>query len=654
MLSSPKAQPFGLLSSKAVVDFKVGSRVVPDPKYSFRYGSWKTVTQYVYVNMFKNEKYRVRMSELLHAPFSNMLRLREEEDVEIYNKAVLKGLRERFRQHDELMTRLYQTRGKQLVYDNKDVLMLLNQLRLKNNKQIYDPKQGKDVPRVEVLQVISGVEDELVRNPSLPDMDFVALKRYAKRYGYKDLPLNDEIFLNINHIVPVVKYRLRSRLWNQELERFKDHLLDVFLDYILEEDYPNVDPARYAEAKRQQIAKEPRLQVYKDQLYDLYIKGMKDNDHILQRLRFIPDKTLREMGHDACEIKKKLLAPKATTQAEGEGDVLGMLLKDMKQLHTPIVHEVEKIYIQPDDPFLPHYIEDVIVDDKMYASAVHYAYAQMISNLLEIGELQGLDAFDVNTVDLRDIISTYNDIKRDWMAHNLKANNEAAIGMKFDQSSTLVHLLLATRNSNLVWNDKSDPVLGEGTNSTGQLLMYVRDSYMNAQLQNNRISSYGSIAGNVWTNSWMMSMAQDFKNAMLLLKNPATSDLVAIYSVQSVQASPGTDDVQTLHRAGLNDAQIAIAFPVIVAMYIPMRDKTEGQLMNDEADVYFMENDYRGKMNKFKIDLQHARDRLEKMSELFQLADGVDGRTFALSILGNKKTSNKEDARWSRVYKWSH
>ncbi|UUT40451.1 hypothetical protein [carnivorous sponge associated iridovirus] len=634
MLSSPKAQPFGVLSSKAVIDFTVGSHSVPNPKYSFRHGAWKTVTQYVYVNMFKKDKHRQRMSEMLAPnPFNNMLHLREQEDVEIYNEAVMKSLRERFRQREELRTRLYQTRGKQLIHSNKEILGMLNHLRLQNNQVVYDPKTSREIPRSEVLQVISGVEEEITKNPSFPDhMDFADMRKYAKRYGYKDLPLNDEIFLNINYIVPIIKYRLRERLWNQELEQFKDHLLDVFLDDILEDEYPNLDPSEYTEAKRQQIAKEKRLQVYKDQLYDLYTKGMKENDHILERLRFTPDNTLREMGRSAREINDRLMTPEA---------------------------QAEKIYIKPDDPFLPHYIEDVMMDGKRYVSAVHYAYARMIANLLDVGELPGLETLDINTVELRDLVDTYNDIKRDWIDHNMKANNEVAVGMKFEQHSPLVHLLLATRGSKVIWNDRSDPVLGvgyddRGANNTGKLLEYVRDSWRNASLQNRLISSYGSIANNVWTNSWMMSMAQDFKNTMLLLQDPTTADLEVIYSVHGIPGSPGTDDVQTLHRSGLNNDQISIVFPVILAMYLPMRDKTEGELMNDEAVVYFTENDYRGRKKELNDDLGRARDRLGRMAELVQLADGVDKGKFVMSILGNKQTSNKNDARWYRVYKWSH
>ncbi len=89
-------------------------------------------------------------------------------------------------------------------------------------------------------------------------------------------------------------------------------------------------------------------------------------------------------------------------------------------------------------------------------------------------------------------------------------------------------------------------------------------------------------------------------------------------------------------------------------MYIPMRDKTESALMTDEAAAYFTENDYRGKKKELKDDLEQARTRLGRVSELIQLADGVDRQKFVMSILGNKQTNNRADARWSRIYKWSH
>lgn len=634
ILSSPKAQPFGLLSSNAITEFTVGSNEIPDPKYKFKHGSWKTVSQYVYINMFKKEDNRQRMSEMLHRnSYVNMLYLRDQLDNDLYSKEILKGLSARFRQYEKLRVRLYQTRGKQLVHDDKNIIALLNNIRSPNKDVVYDPKQNIEVSRVEVLQVISGVEDEIRKNPSLSDdLDYKQLRKYAKKYGYKDLPLNDDIFININYIVPIVKYRLRESLWSKNIEKFKDHLLDTFLDYILETEYINIDASDYAKAKREQIIKEKKLDLYKDQLYNLYEAGMKDDDHILDRLKVTPDKTLREMGRDANNIDIKIMTPDA---------------------------QADKIYIKPDDPFLPHFIEDIEINGKIYKSAVHYAYEQLITNLLNIGNLPGLETFDVNTVSLKDLIQTYNNIKSDWIHHNLKNNNEIATSAKFRQYSTLDHLLLATWWRNITWNNKADPILGvgndgKGENITGNFLMYLRDLYVNIEIPEEKISAFGSIAGNIWTNSWMISMAQDFKNTTLLLENPTTADLEIIYDINAIKDStPGDDDLKSLRMAGLDNYQIKIIFPMIVALYIPMREMTDRELMNEQGMIYFMDGDYKGRQEDLEYDAKEASQRLKRISESLKLAQGVNQHKFIVSILSNKITEDQSEQRWNRIYKWS-
>lgn len=627
MLSSPKAQPFGLLSSRAEVDFVVGSKEVPEADQSFKHGEWKTVTQYVYVNMFKDLKTRHRMSEMLtNNAFNNLIRIRQEEDVEIYQKEIIKGLRERFKQREQLRIRLFQTRGNQLVCDNKDVVSLLNQLRSLNNDTVFDPKMNREVKRIEVLQVIHGVQDELLKNPHLSDnLDYDDLKRYAKQFGYQDLPINDDIFLNINHIVPILKFRMRNRVWADEISKFKDHLLDVYLDSTLEREYPNLHPSQYGEAKRQQIEKEKRLQVYKDQLYDLYMKGFKGGE--FYKLRFTPDKTLFEMGRSAEEINELLLRPEEQTP---------------------------KIEIKEDDPFHPHFIEDVNINGQVFKSSVHYAYFQMISNLMSIGMIPGF-SLEINSFPIENLVGIYNNIKDDWIRHNLKANNEIANGSKFDQYPTLIHLLLATRNTEIVWNDRSDPILGigsdsKGENNTGKLLEFIRNAYMNVDIPTVKISTVGT--KNVWIRYWMINIAQDLKNTMVLIKKPTTQDLEAVYGVKPIMKSPSPETRKFLKKAGLDDKQIEIAFPIIIAMSIPMNKKTDQQVVREEADAYF-DQSYVGKKQQFENDLEVAMNRLKSISGII-LEPGASADKFAISILANRQTENKNDVRWNRVFAWSH
>jgi predicted NAD-dependent protein-ADP-ribosyltransferase YbiA (DUF1768 family) len=626
MLSSPKAQPFGLLSSRAEVDFIVGSKEVPEAEQSFKHGEWKTVTQYVYVNMFKDLKTRHRMSEMLtNNAFNNLLRIRQEEDSEIYHKEIIKGLRERFKQREQLRIRLFQTRGSQLVCDNKDVVSLLNQLRSLNNDTVFDPKMNREVKRIEVLQVIHGVQGELLKNPHLPDnLDYDDLKRYAKQFGYQDLPINDDIFLNINHIVPVLKFRMRNRIWADEINKFKDHLLDVYLDSILEREYPNLYPSQYGAAKRQQIEKEKRLQVYKDQLYDLYLKGFKGDE--FHKLQFTPDKALFKMGRSAEEINELLLRP---------------------------AEQTPKIIITEDDPFHPHFIEDVNIDGHMFRSAVHYAYFQMISNLMSIGMLPGFN-FDINSFSIQTLFGVFNNIKDDWIKHNLKVNNEIANGSKFDQYPTLIHLLLATRDTEIIWNDRSDPILGigsdsRGENNTGKLLEFIRNGYRNVTVPTVEIATVGT--KNVWVRFWMTNIAQDLKNTLVLIKKPTTQDLEVIYDVKPIMKSPSPETRKFLKRAGLDDKQIEIAFPIIIAMSVPMIKKTDQQAVRDEADAYF-DHSYAGRRELFEHDLEVAIKRLKNIAGVIEPDANPD--KFAISILANKQTENKNDVRWSRVFAWSH
>lgn len=631
-LSNPKSSTFGLLSSQAVVDFNVGSEEVPD---AFKRGTWKTVTQYVYVNMFKKESLRQRMSERLSPdPFLNMVQLREQDDVAIYNRKIFKGLYERFQQNDELRLRLYQTRGSQLVYDNKDILALLNGLRSQNQDVIYDPKTNQEIPRSEVLQVIGGVEDKILKDPFLADdLDYMMLRKYAKRRGYKDLPRNDEIFLNINHIVPILKNRMKDHLLNQDIEKFKVHLLDVFLDDILEEYYPNIHPSLYTEAKRQQIIKEKQVEVYKNQLYDLYVKGGNQYAHIFAKLKFTPDYLIQELERSFDEVEEKLLLPEAA--------------------------ETNLIYLQSDDPFLPHYMEDVFIDNRRYASVVHYAYAQMIENLREIGERPGIETFDINMVPLEDLADVYSELRNDWIGYNLKVNNEIATGMKFDQNPTLIHLLLATGQSQIVWNDKTDPVLGvgrdgHGSNFNGGLLEYLREMYRSKEIPDRLISSYDNIADNLWTKMWMMNVAEDYKNTMLLLKHPTTKDLETIYDFETTVKHPISDiDKEQLLAAGLTEEQITIAFPLILTLYIKMRDFTESELFKQKAEKYFATFTTGSRRRRPKNDPSAIVDQLEKLSKKFVLADGVDPERFAVSILSKKPTSDIKEVISSRVSRWT-
>src|SRR5579864_1447026 len=95
---SAQSQPFGLLSNDARVPMTINS-----VEYS-------SVTEYVYVNLFTNPKYRELMRENIREPNLTAGKLRNSEDEDIYVTAIKYGTLAKFSQSKQLRTRLFETK----------------------------------------------------------------------------------------------------------------------------------------------------------------------------------------------------------------------------------------------------------------------------------------------------------------------------------------------------------------------------------------------------------------------------------------------------------------------------------------------------------------------------------------------------------------
>jgi predicted NAD-dependent protein-ADP-ribosyltransferase YbiA (DUF1768 family) len=638
-IASPNAQPFGLLSNDAVASFSIDSKLVPDDKFYFKRGEgWKTVSQYVFINMFKDENLRIKMSERLgHSPFLEMTTMRDAEDLEIYKKSVFIAMKKRFEQDRELKSFLItETRGKQIVHDDKELVKFLNSERELRRGMVYDPKTGREIPMTDVLKTINGVRNKILNDPfSIKDSwDYSQLEKFATN-SYIDIPPSDDIFLNVNYIGQIMKYRLRRDLVQRDIVSFKNHLLDVALDVVLEDEYPNVEFSDYPEAKRQQILKESNVELYKEQLYDLYIKGRLRGDKILSRLEFTPDDNLENIGKSWADLEENLLLPKTT----------------------------QDIYvITPNSPLLPHHPKPVTIDGKTFNSPIYYAYAAMIANLASIGQLpDGFDNLDVNAIPLDSLVAEYNNLKKNWIYNNLKTNNEIATTAKFETHSVLKHLLLATRNFKLVWmGDSSDVVLGGDDNATGSFLEFLRFEYFTkGNVPNPLLSTYPSIAANVYTNFLMMAKAENFRNTMSLLYRPTTKTLKMIYGVEEIPpdaftSKPGEADVESLRRVGLKNDEIELFFPFFLTEYWKFAERPESDIVHTIVNEHFKIVEFYDKNPEaYKLDLDKAKVRLWKMTKRFTLKTKIYGELFSMRVLAGKNTESFLDAKMENVYFWA-
>jgi predicted NAD-dependent protein-ADP-ribosyltransferase YbiA (DUF1768 family) len=619
LLSNPNIQPFGLLSNKANVNF-ISDGI-----------TWTSVSSYIYVNMFNNEHTKALMNEQLDSnPFATMQMLKNRDDTVYYEQEILNGLSIRFSQQPQLRARLYETRGKELVYDDPKILSLLNIIRNKN--VIFDPLRGIEIPRIEVLSVIAGVEKKILENPYWPrssgdtpvlldddNIKYENLIQYAIKNPPPDLPYNDEIFINVNNIVPILKFRLREKILTNDINKFKNHLLDVFLDYLLETEYPNVEKKDYKKAKYQQIVKEKNVDKYENQLYDLYLKN-KIDILITSRLAFTPDKNLIE-----------------TTN---EKKYIDSLLK------TPEIGNTVKVYIGAQDPFLPSFPEKVTINNKIFNTVVHYAYFKLLKRI----ELTPRK-IDINEIPLNNLQEMYDYEKNIWMREKLKLNNEVATIAKFKQNEILFHLLQATLNSELIYNDKDDPILGinydnRGENLSGRFLEYIRD-YSNS-LGINILNRKFSLK-NVWYDNWLILKSKDYLNTIKLFKSiPTLNDLEIIYglSVQpsEMSSAPSKREVQKMKIAGLTIEYINLVFPLVEVSKKWMQNMNERQVI----EKWVKENE---KMNK-KPNLKLAKNKLKLIYNQINLNIKCNENTFIATILAGKPSDNLNEAKWQRIKYW--
>ena len=613
LLSNPNTQPFGLLSNKANVPF-ISDGI-----------TWTSVSSYVYVNMFNNEHTKALMNEQLgDNPFATMQILKNRDDTLYYEKEILNGLSIRFSQQPQLRARLYETRGKELVYDDPKILSLLNIIRNKN--VIFDPLRGIEVPRKEVLSVIAGVEKKILENPYWPqpednDPKYENLIQYAIQ-NPPDLPHGDEIFINVNNIVPILKFRLREKIFINDIKKFKNHLLDMYLDYLLETEYPNVEKSDYRKAKFQQIVKEKNIEKYENQLYDLYLKN-KINNLIASRLEFTPDKNLEEINNEKKDIDS--------------------LLK------TPEIGDTPKVYIGAHDPFLPSFPEKVTVNNKTFNTVIHYVYFKLIQRI----ELDHAPRkIDVNTIPLNNLQEMYDYEKNIWMKEKLKLNNEVATLAKFKQNEILVHLLHSTLNSELIWNDKSDPILGtnydnRGENISGRFLEYIRDQGRNSLIN---ISNRKFGIENVWYDNWLIFKSHDYLNTIkLFTSTPTLNDLEIIYDLTAgrTQAMPSKREVQKMKIAGLTIEDINLVFPLIEVSKEWMKNMSERQVI----DKWVKDNE---KIIR-KPNLNLAKNKLKLIYDQIILTSKIkcNENTFIATILAGKPSDNLDEAKWQRIKYWS-
>lgn len=568
-LNVSSKKPFGLLSPKADTPFFYEKRL------------WPTVNHYNYINVFQDEKTRQRMSDhIFKNPFVFMHMIKNAHDQELYKTFLYSGLKKRFQENGQLRQRLAETKNFTLVYPDLDILAVLYDIR--DDTQVFDSIRGVYVDKKEVECVVEGVTTALLNNETIDEDSTYTDLLFYKSSSCVPLPRDDKIFLNINRMVPVIQYRNKTELWIRQLLRFKKHLMSVYLDFILETEYPDISTEDYTLAKNQQLNKEPNITRLENQLYNLYIEGNID-DLILRRLLFEPEMTLEQ-------------------QAQEE--------QRMEEYITLSNTDDEKIYIDDDDPFLPHYIEPVKIDGSWFSSTIHYVYSKLFQTITT----GTLDMDILNDIPLNEIQNVYDNEKNQYLHRRLKENNEVATTAKFEAWPELKQLLFLT-NEEIIYNDETDPVLGTGLPEKENLV----GRFLNYKRSNDKIPIMKTLSENMSDNIWFSSWMKDYTTrllytgAILQEGEKTTENISAIMNVDvlSQYPPPTKKDVLFFQQLGVAGDTFDILYPIVVSKYLTFA-KTKNPLKT--AVDYYNNKMY----TRSKSQLKHL---YKKMSNVLILSE---------------------------------
>lgn len=526
-LSHGKEQPFGLLANNAETPMLIDN---------VRYTS---VTEYVYKSLFVSQEAKDRMR--INQPYPRAMQIKMEDDQSLYISSIVAGMYAKYEQYIEFRNYLKSFGKKRLIFswgneeENRQFHILINNLRDIDGKFFIDEKYGF-VPIEEVNKVIHGVFKDLKRNPFLPTEPFSVLRQtYSQVENPPTIKRSVTQFLEkLDEIIPFLKIKFKNTLFSDELEKFKKHLLDVTLDYVIETYYSYLPRSQNRTAKQQQMSKIGRANVmkYEDDLYDQYVEGNL-SDEITDRLTFEPN-IPRSANVTAENIEQQM------AETEEEED-------------QPPAEEGE-VVIPSGSMLYPDYPERIRINDEEYLSVVAYAYAVLFKNSGRALNLAAMRA------PLREVVDGYIEYRKQAMSDRILAAHKRAIGVKFSDKS-LQDLLLRTGNADLIWNDPTDPILGMDDNVTGKYLVVIRNS-----IKPFPSPSITTPHDNIVTHSFFQYVAEDFSNTLKMLSVHSVKNLETVYGMDvktinvPVEATRETASIMTDAGITRSDHKIVVKF----------------------------------------------------------------------------------------------
>lgn len=390
----------------------------------------------------------------------------------------------------------------------------------------------------------------------VPGKEFIVKEAKRKRYGVgPSAPggvLNPDMFIALKQ-PKVLAAMVSGRYLREERKRKlrQEHILilDMYCTYLLEkaDQFRDLDPKDYAKATRQQL---DTLSVKQWRRTTVEIKNLYDQGMLSESL---------SKKIDAAIASLNIPSEESTKEAENMAEAIRKRIKDEARPSQVFSRPSGKeVVIWEDDPPRddPTYklkglspLDDskiISIGGKIYPSITYYCIAAELADCCIKRRRKGARVKDTLPSEaymilkegggfkrLRPLESDLNRLKMQAYIEKLENNTREALKMKFNERINQ-NILLSTKENDLVWDDRRDPILGtggrdrRGFNFVGKELMRIRTRIRSERKESGDLGDLEEVLSlkvltNVFQNGflrgWFNMRVRDMCNVILAMKD---------------------------------------------------------------------------------------------------------------------------------------
>lgn len=404
-------------------------------------------------------------------------------------------------------------------------------------------------------QVLKKMEENGINVLRVPDKVVVVSEARRKNYGIGPRAsggiLNNDMFLVLKKpkiLVSLVRGSYLGKERDRKLNKVPGLILDMYCDYILKKSkqFQDIDPKDYAKARKQQLDTLPVLERHNlgKELANLYERGMlseslsKNIDVAIETLDIPSEEDVKDAKEMANVIRGSI---SFSDQQEN-------ISISSRPSGSPIIIW-ENDPIQPDPTYKLKGLSpldtsvNIRIGSKNYPSITYYCIAVELTKCCLGLKKRKVDfvpdrAYNMMLVDgkgsfldLRTLERKLERLSQEAYREKLMANTKEALKVKFSDRMAQ-NVLLSTKNANLVYDDRNDPILGtklpEAFNYVGKELMRLRDDIRESRKETGYMNDVGDVLSlkvlhtvfqNDFLRSWFNMRVRDMCSVIMVMKD---------------------------------------------------------------------------------------------------------------------------------------